>query len=134
MALFGSKKKTTPVAKVNKPVAQDKDVAKEKAVVADVKITHTPNASVIVRPLVSERSMLLSAQNQYVFIVDPSASKNEIKKQLEKMYGVSIIAVNSSIKRGTLAGFRGKRGGKDTQKKAIITLQKGQKIDIIGNR
>ena len=75
--------------------------------------------------------------NRYYFIVDRRSNKLEIKRAVEDFYGVSVAAVNTSVVPGkaksrfTKAGVIS--GRKPSQKKAIITLAKGETIDLYGN-
>jgi large subunit ribosomal protein L23 len=87
---------------------------------------------VIIKPVVSEKSFsLANAGNKYTFLVEPSATKIDIKNAIEKMHKVKVENVNITIKPGKLkmnwAKRREKR--KSDKKKAVVTLKKGDKID-----
>ena len=96
--------------------------------------THTdiPQGSGIVKnPHVTERSLRIGQYNQYVFLVDPKASKSEIRKELEKIYSVHIKRVRTITQPTKTLLWRGKKGSRSRFKKAIITLEKGQRIDVM---
>ena len=96
--------------------------------------THTdiPQSSGIVKnPHISERALRISQYNQYVFLVDQKASKPEIKKELEKIYSVRIKNVRTTSQPTKTILWRGKKGLRPRYKKAIITLEKGQSIDVM---
>lgn len=85
---------------------------------------------VIKKPIVTEKSTDLNKIGKYVFMVAPSATKNEIKKAIHAFYKVDVVAVaviTRPPKTRRYRGLRAKRGG---YKKAIITLKRDQKIDI----
>ena len=94
--------------------------------------------SVLIRPIVTEK---FTAQgetlNKYGFIVNKTANKVQIKKDVEAMYGVSVqevntIRYNGKVKtRYTKSGFVA--GRTNEVKKAIVTLKKGEKIDFYSN-
>ncbi|MCL5733495.1 MAG: 50S ribosomal protein L23, partial [Patescibacteria group bacterium] len=67
---------------------------------------------------------------KYVFIVEPSATKNEIKKIIKKTFGVDAIKVNIINKEGKIKMFRNKAGRQINLKKAVVTLKEGQKINL----
>ncbi|MFH1451061.1 MAG: 50S ribosomal protein L23 [bacterium] len=82
-------------------------------------------------PVVSEKAGDLVAKNQYVFKVFSSASKIEIKKAVENIYGVKVVGVNTINIHRKARKVRGKAGWKTGYKKAIVKVQKGQKIEIL---
>lgn len=87
--------------------------------------------NVIIRPLVTEKlSNLTEKQNQYGFVVSSEANKIEIKRAIEKKFGVkvkSVRTVNVLGKVKTLGRFSGRRSN---WKKAIVSLESGQKITL----
>lgn len=94
--------------------------------------------TIIVRPLVTEKSEILSNDlNQYTFIVDKRANKIEIGKAIEEMYNVTVEAVRTVVmpkkvkSRFTRSGVS--RGVKSSYKKAYITLSPGEEIDFYGD-
>ena len=86
--------------------------------------------SIILKPIVTEKATLLSENNQIVFKVDMDSSKIEIKKSIELILGVVVKAVNTIVTKGKEKTFKGKLGRRSDFKKAIVTLKKGQSIDL----
>ena len=84
----------------------------------------------IISPNVTEKSTSLSEFNKIVFKVDRGASKNSIKKSIEKIFKVNVIKVNTINVRGKTKLVRNKKSYKPGFKKAIVTLKKGQSIDL----
>jgi large subunit ribosomal protein L23 len=85
---------------------------------------------VIRAPLVTEKATLVSENNQVVFKVAITASKPDIKEAVERLFNVKVLAVNTLIRKGKMKRFRGVKGQQSDFKKAIVTLQEGQTIDI----
>jgi large subunit ribosomal protein L23 len=85
---------------------------------------------IIRRPVITEKSTALSADNKVVFEVATSASKPEIKAAVEALFKVKVQAVNTIITQGKIKRFRGRLGKRNDRKKAIVTLQEGQTIDM----
>ena len=84
----------------------------------------------IVSPLITEKSTNLSAQNKVVFKVADSANKKSIKKRVEKIFKVNVTKINIINKQNRTKVTRGKKVKVSGYKKAIITLKKGQSIDL----
>lgn len=90
---------------------------------------------IIRRPLITEKAMSLNEQGQYVFEVDPRTNKIEIKKAIEEMFEVHVKSVRTarikgkSKRRFTRKGLM--RGKTSMIKKAFITLQEGETIDVV---
>ncbi len=87
---------------------------------------------VLVRPLVTEKSTLLSGMNKYAFEVAVAANKLQIKEAVEMAFGVQVTAVNTSHVRGKRRRFRRTGQGVVTRswKKAVVTLAPGDKIEL----
>lgn len=86
---------------------------------------------IIRHPLMTEKSTkLLGDSNSYVFVVDKSASKPEIKDAIERIFGVKVLAVNTIVNKGKNKVFRGKPGRRSDFKKAIVRLDSNGKIDL----
>ncbi len=85
---------------------------------------------IIKYPIVTEKSTNLSAHNQVTFAVLKTASKPEIKAAIESVFGVSVKAVNTLIRKGKTKRFKGRVGVQEDVKKAIITLNDGQQLDL----
>ncbi len=88
-----------------------------------------PN-QILIRPIITEKSTLLEKENKYVFEVHPKANKIEIKKAFEKIYKVKPIKVNIIKLKGKPIRYGRTSGRTKSWKKAIITLKKGEKIDL----
>ncbi len=85
---------------------------------------------IIRRPVITEKAMKSSEQNQVVFEVSMEATKPEVKKAVEALFGVKVKAVNTLCQCGKKKVFRGKKGQRSDYKKAIVTLAEGQNIDM----
>ena len=85
----------------------------------------------ILSPLVTEKSTNLSEQNKVVFKVPASADKKNLKSNIEKIFKVNVTKINIINKQSRTKLTRGKKIKVSGFKKAIITLKKGQSIDLI---
>ena len=88
------------------------------------------NYDVIVSPVITEKSTMASESNQVVFNVARNATKPEIKKAVEALFGVKVKAVNTLLRKGKVKRFRGIKGKQNDVKKAVVTLDEGQSIDV----
>ena len=84
----------------------------------------------IVSPVITEKATTLSEFNKMVFRVHKSASKNSIKRSIEKIFKVNVIKINTINLRGKTKLVKGKKSSRPGYKKAIVTLKKGQSIDL----
>ncbi len=84
----------------------------------------------ILSPVVTEKSTNLSEINKVVFKVNSLADKKSIKKSVEKIFKVNVIKINIINKQRRIKIARGKKVKVRGYKKAIITLKKGQNIDL----
>ena len=85
---------------------------------------------IILNPSVTEKSTMLSEMNKVVFKVNSSANKKSVKKSIEKIFKVNVVKINIINKRRRFKTVRGKKVKVQGYKKAIITLKKGQNIDL----
>ncbi|RVU20097.1 50S ribosomal protein L23 [Methylobacterium oryzihabitans] len=85
---------------------------------------------VIVSPVITEKATNLTEQDKVVFRVAPKATKPQIKEAVEKLFEVKVKAVNTIVTKGKSKIFRGQRGQRSDVKKAIVTLEEGQTIDV----
>lgn len=85
---------------------------------------------VIKSPVISEKGTLVSEANQVVFNVAATATKPEIKKAVEGLFGVKVKAVNTLVRKGKTRRFRGRPGQLSDVKKAYVTLAEGQRLDV----
>ena len=84
----------------------------------------------IISPLVTEKSTNLSEHNKIVFKVPSGANKKNLKKNIEKIFKVNVTKINIINKQNRIKLTRGRRVKVSGYKKAIITLKKGQSIDL----
>ena len=94
--------------------------------------------SILKKPLITEKYTAISEKlNKYGFVVAKTASKDEIKKAVESMYGVKVTGINTMVYQGKSKTRFTKRGvfygRKASFKKAVVTLEEGQKIDFFQN-
>ena len=95
--------------------------------------------ALILRPLVTEKMTKTTDKrpNRYGFIVRPEANKLQIKEEVERLYNVTVVDVNTMLfagkrsQRYTKAGMV--KGQKSSFKKAIVTLKEGETIDFYSN-
>ena len=84
----------------------------------------------IKNPIITEKATIMSEQNKTVFKVHEKANKNTIKKNIEKLFKVNVVKVNIINKQNRTKMTRGRKVKISGFKKAIITLKKGQSIDL----
>ena len=89
------------------------------------------NYDVILSPVITEKSTRLSEANQVVFKVTRDATKPQIKKAVETLFKVKVKAVNTLVRKGKSRRFRGIKGVQSDVKKAVVTLEEGQFIDVM---
>ena len=86
---------------------------------------------IILGPHISEKSTLMAeVDNQVTFKVARDATKPEIEAAVEGLFGVKVKAVNTSVVKGKTKRFRGTVGRRSDFKKAMVTLEEGQSIDV----
>jgi len=85
---------------------------------------------VIISPTITEKATSLSEFNKIVFKVHQGANKKAIKKSIEKIFKVNVIKINTINLKGKTKIVRGRKSKKPNYKKAIVTLKKGQSIDL----
>ena len=78
----------------------------------------------------TEKSTLKEPEGKYLFLVDIKANKQQIKKAVEEIYKVSVLAVNTFVSGGKLKKVRYQTGRTPDLKKAVVTLKQGQKIEV----
>ena len=84
----------------------------------------------VLSPLVTEKSTNLSEQNKIIFKVHSRANKKNLKTNIEKIFKVNVTKINIINKKSRIKTTRGKKVRVKGYKKAIITLKKGQNIDL----
>jgi large subunit ribosomal protein L23 len=85
---------------------------------------------IIKSPAITEKGTLVSEHNQVVFNVATNATKPEIKKAVEGLFGVKVKAVNTLVRKGKQRRFRGQPATLSDVKKAYVTLEEGQRLDV----
>ncbi|MBI3589156.1 MAG: 50S ribosomal protein L23 [Candidatus Liptonbacteria bacterium] len=83
----------------------------------------------IKKPLLTEKSTALNTLGKYTFVVEPEATKNEIRKAVKELYKVDVLNVNILNTQAKKRRFRNLISRKGGYKKAIVTLKAGQKIN-----
>ena len=84
----------------------------------------------ILSPILTEKSTNISEQNKIIFKVPSKANKKNLKTSIEKIFKVNVTKINIINKRNRIKTTRGKKVKIKGYKKAIITLKKGQNIDL----
>ena len=84
----------------------------------------------LVRPVITEKSMLASENGKIVFKVPADASKEAIKAAVEAIFSVKVVKVNTIRQFGKVKRFKGYVGQRSDYKKALVTLAEGQNIDV----
>ncbi len=85
---------------------------------------------VIKKPIITEKATVASEANAVVFQVAMDATKPMIKEAVEAVFGVKVKAVNTTITKGKTKKFRGRPGVRSDKKKAYVTLEAGNSIDV----
>ncbi len=85
---------------------------------------------VIRKPIITEKSTMASENGAVVFEVAMDSSKPQIKEAVETLFGVKVKAVNTAITKGKVKRFRGQIGRRKDVKKAYVTLEEGNTIDV----
>ncbi len=94
---------------------------------------------IIIKPILTEKQTAITEkfENRFAFRVVPSANKEQIKREVEKLYGVKVVKVNTALYAGkkktryTKSGVIS--GSTPSYKKAIVTLKEGDVIDFFSN-
>jgi large subunit ribosomal protein L23 len=92
--------------------------------------TKSDARSVILAPVVSEKSYSLLDGNAYTFLVHPDANKTEIRQAVESIWGVRVIKVNTLNRKGKSKRFRYTQGKRPDSKRAVVKLAEGDSIEI----
>ena len=85
---------------------------------------------VIRKPIITEKSTMASENGAVVFEVSIDATKPQVKEAVEALFGVKVKAVNTTITKGKVKRFRGQMGRRNDVKKAYVTLEEGNTIDV----
>lgn len=84
----------------------------------------------VLSPVVTEKATMNSQYNQYTFRVPVSARKDQIRNAVEAVFKVKVTKVNTLTQLGKTKIFKGRKAFRSDSKKAIVTLEKGQTIDV----
>ena len=85
---------------------------------------------IIRSPAITEKGTLISEHNQIVFTVAANATKPAIKKAIEGLFGVKVKSVNTLVRKGKERRFRGRVALLSDVKRAYVTLEKGERLDV----
>jgi large subunit ribosomal protein L23 len=85
---------------------------------------------IVVKPIITEKATMASEQGAVVFEVAMAATKPAIREAVEALFGVKVKAVNTVTTQGKVKRFRGKLGTRRAVKKAYVTLEEGNTIDV----
>lgn len=85
---------------------------------------------VIRKPIITEKATMASEHNAVVFEVAMDANKSMIKEAVETVFNVKVKAVNTTVTKGKVKRFKGKLGTRKDVKKAYVTLEAGNTIDV----
>ena len=85
---------------------------------------------IVVKPVITEKSTLVSEFNQVVFQVAKDSTKPQIKAAVEALYGVKVLAVNTMIAKGKTKRWKGQEYRRSDVKKAVVTVADGDRIDV----
>jgi large subunit ribosomal protein L23 len=87
--------------------------------------------TIVRAPRISEKSARMAENSQFVFDVDTTATKAEIKTAIEALFSVNVVAVNVINIAGKRKMFKGRPGRRNALRKAIVSLQAGQQIELM---
>jgi len=85
---------------------------------------------VILAPVITEKATNASEHGKVIFKVALTATKPQIKEAVERLFDVKVKSVNTLNRRGKWKAFRGRYGLQPHSKRAVVTLEEGQKIDV----
>ncbi len=131
----GQKAPASAKASVGKPAKADKKEVKAAALPIEASAKMGPRETghayrILVRPIVTEKSTLLGKVNQYVFEVAMSANKLEVRKAVKAVYGVEPTDVRVMRIAGKPVRTRTGKSRRSMWRKAIVTLKKGDRLDV----
>jgi large subunit ribosomal protein L23 len=86
--------------------------------------------NLIKRPIITEKTTRLMEQNKYCFMVDPRANKTQIKYAVEEIFKVKVKSVNTLNLLGKIKKMGRYEGRRSSWKRAIVTLEKGNRIEF----
>ena len=93
-------------------------------------MTNLRHYDIIRSPVITEKATIQSEQDKVVFNVSKDATKPEIKAAVEALFSVKVKSVNTLVRKGKVKRFKGIVGKQVDVKKAVVTLEEGQAIDV----
>ena len=125
-------KKKSVAKDVKAPAADEKKAEKKEIKRGPLAKEHGGISSyrILVKPVLTEKSARLEALGKYTFFVAKDANKNEIMRAVRDLYGVKPISVRIALKKGKTVHFGRFSGQEKDEKKAIVTLKKGDSINV----
>jgi large subunit ribosomal protein L23 len=115
-------------------LANKEETTEKKAVVAkkrkNVPTTHSVAYRILTKPRITEKAHTVLGLNKYIFQVSMDATKVLVKKSIEEVYSVTVVAVNTITIPAKKRNFGKSSGFKSSMKKAIITLKEGDSIEL----
>ncbi len=93
-------------------------------------MTNLRHYDIIRSPVITEKATIQSEEDKVVFNVSKDATKPEIKAAVEALFSVKVKSVNTLVRKGKVKRFKGIIGKQNDVKKAIVTLEEGQSIDV----
>lgn len=88
------------------------------------------NSNTLKRPIISEKSLDNATKGKFSFIVDRKTDKEAVSKAVTELFGVTVLDVNIANIKGKVKRTKKGEGKRSDYKKAVVTLKKGQKIDL----
>ena len=85
---------------------------------------------VILSPVITEKATMASEYNKVIFKVAKTATKPQIKEAIEKLFDVKVKRINTLIRGGKVKVFKNRIGRQSDFKRAVVTLEEGQRIDV----
>lgn len=132
-----NKQSTVKSAKQDLTVAQLQELKEKEATAAGAKKVAKKKKGdtalayrYLLKPIITEKATYLGSENKYIFLVTKDANKYEVKKAIQKLYGVTVTKVNIINRQGKNVTFSRIAGKTKATKKAIVTLKSGQAIEL----
>ena len=102
-----------------------------KVLVKDgVSVSNSRLYNLLKRPVITEKTTIVSELGKLVFDVDVKANKKDIAEAVASIYGIGVISVNTLVRKGKVKKFKGRSGVRSDVKRAYVTLEKGSSIDV----
>lgn len=117
-------KKAADAGEAKKTDKKDKGAARTKGSSAE-------SNRIIVRPLFTEKTDRLQAAGSYTFVVTKDANKTEVARAIKDLYGVKPVSVRVTVRKGKYVRFGRSFGRRQDEKRAIVTLAKGDRITVM---